>query len=269
VIEIFAYQGYEIPLDLANLTGGGPDTWDAISHGHMVEYATYCPIQPNHRVLEIGCGVGRDAIHIAELLDDRGEYLGVDIIKPSIEWCQTNITPRHANVTFTHVDIRSRFYNPDGALSVRDVRLPVADHSVDKVILQSVFTHMFEDDIVHYMREFRRVLGEGGRVFASFFILDDESVALAKRTGQPLTFDRPWSRDCRIQDPGNPEGAVGYTPRGLHRMLKRGGLALDQPIHRGLWCGREGVIDGQDIAILRTSDRPPQRRWRLRRPHAA
>ena len=58
----FRYDGFDIPVELARLTGGGPETWHDITVGHLLEYERYCPIHPDHSVLEIGCGVGRDAI---------------------------------------------------------------------------------------------------------------------------------------------------------------------------------------------------------------
>jgi hypothetical protein len=46
---------------------------------------------------------------------------------------------------------------------------------------------------------------------------------------------------------------VGFRPAAFERVLRRGGFELDQPLHRGFWCGREGVSDGQDIAIMRST----------------
>lgn len=249
----FEYQGFSIPITLVDLTGGGSDTWDVISVGHMREYERYCPIRPDHHVLEIGCGVGRDAIQLTKLLTS-GSYTGIDIIRPSIEWCTANITRRHANFRFHYLDIKSQIHNPAGTLSVQDVSLPVADGSTDRIILQSVFTHMFEADIVHYLREFRRVLRPGGKVFASFFILDEESLRMARspeRTGsEALRFEVPHGEGCFVNDATYPEGAVGYVPEALERMLRVGRFELDQPIHPGFWCGRQGVEDGQDIAVM-------------------
>jgi hypothetical protein len=37
--------------------------------------------------------------------------------------CQENITPRHPNAVFGHLDIRSEFYNPSGTLSALEVRI--------------------------------------------------------------------------------------------------------------------------------------------------
>lgn len=249
--DTFAFEGFDIPRDLAILTGGGAETWEGISAAHTAAYARYAPVRAGHDVLEVGCGVGRDAIPLAPVLGDGGSYVGVDVSGPSIEWCQKNITPRHANFRFDHLNIRSEFYNPLGTLSATEISLPVASQSVDLIILQSVFTHMFEPDIMHFLREFRRALRTDGRVFASFFVLSKESIRLALSTPDVLTFRHSRPDGCRINDPDQPEAAVGYTPRALARMVRRSGFALDQPLHVGSWCGRQGVDDGQDIAILK------------------
>lgn len=250
----FTYDGFDIPVDLACLTGGGPETWDAITVGHLLEYEKYCPIEPHHRVLEIGCGVGRDAIGLSRVLGPEGGYVGIDIIRPSIEWCQQNITPKFPNFEFRYLDIKSQIHNPGGSLEVQQVALPVETASVDRIILQSVFTHMFEDDIVHYLWEFRRILRPEGRVFASWFLLDEESLEMARSTeGNTLTFRYEYGDGCQINDELHPEGAVGFSPLAFDRILRRGGFELEQPVHRGFWCGRQGVTDGQDIGVLRVS----------------
>ena len=258
--QVFEYKGYRIPVPLVDLTGGGTDTWDVISRGHMEQYAKYAPIAADSSVLEIGCGVGRDAIQLTEHLSSQGSYIGIDIIRSSIEWCQANITPRHPKFTFHYLDIQSQIHNSGGALCVRDVKLPAASASADRIILQSVFTHMFFDDIVHYLKEFRRILKPGGKVVTSFFVIDDEARRLleAKR-GDPsfaLTFAFPYGEGCFINDERYPEGAVAFTPQRIDQMLTRSGMALDHPIHPGFWCGRTGVTDGQDIAVL-TAGQPP------------
>jgi len=255
VSESFAFEGFAIPHNLAILTGGGEETWAGISAAHLAAYARYCPLAAGHDVLEVGCGVGRDAIPLTRVLGPDGSYVGVDVSDPSIVWCQENITLRHPNFRFAHLNIRSEFYNPNGSLSGRDITLPVPTGSIDRIILQSVFTHMFEADITHFLSEFRRVLRDNGRVFASFFILGEESVRLAGATPDVLTFAHAHEDGCRINDPGSPEAAVAYTPAALRRMVRRTGLRLDQPVHLGSWCGRPGVADGQDIAILRPARR--------------
>ena len=39
-------------------------------------------------VLEVGCGIGRDAIPLTQILSPNANYTGIDIIGRSIEWCQ-------------------------------------------------------------------------------------------------------------------------------------------------------------------------------------
>jgi ubiquinone/menaquinone biosynthesis C-methylase UbiE len=272
-METFAYQGYEIPIDLLNLTGGGIDTWDVIAKGHIGQYEKYTPLQPDYTFLEVGCGVGRDAIQLTEILSPQGKYIGFDIIKPSIDWCTANITPKYPNFTFHHYDVNSQIHNAAGDLKVTDVTLPAADHSVDRIALQSVFTHMFADDIQHYLREFRRVLKPDGLVLASCFVLDPESRQMAIEQDGYLTFKYEYGPDCWINVKDFPEGAVGYTPERIQSMLKGAGMKLAQPIHRGFWCGRTGLTDGQDVLILTpdpTFEPPARRSWfdRLRRRFA-
>jgi SAM-dependent methyltransferase len=263
----FRFEGFDIPVELAILTGGGEETWAGISAAHLAAYERYCPLRAGHDVLEVGCGVGRDAIPLTRVLGGDGSYVGVDVSQPSIEWCQAHITGPHSNFSFAHLDIRSEFYNPHGTLSAQEVVLPVATDSVDRIVLQSVFTHMFEPDITHFLREFRRVLRPDGRVFVSFFVLGKESLQLASATPEVLKFVHPHGDGCRINDLGYPEAAVGYTPPALRRMVRRGGFAFDQPVHLGSWCGRQDVDDGQDIVILKPTWRTLTRRTAGRRAH--
>lgn len=259
-VPLFHYKGFHIPIPLIDLTGGGVETWDMIGKGHMDQYNAYAPIKPDHHVLEVGSGVGRDAMQLIDLLNEKGRYTGFDIIRPSIEWCQQNITPKHPNFTFFYFDIQSQIHNAGGSIKTPDVRLPAADESIDRIILQSVFTHMFEEDITHYLKEFHRVLKPNGRVVASIFITDPESLRMAQTANEksnihkPLKFEHtygPKESGCFINDQAYPEGAVGYTEEALQRMLSASGMELDQPIHRGLWCGRTGTTDGQDMLVLK------------------
>src|SRR5829696_7239370 len=54
------------------------------------EFAVYlkllCGLRSDERLLDIGCGCGLMAISLADYLDARGRYVGVDIDRPSIDW---------------------------------------------------------------------------------------------------------------------------------------------------------------------------------------
>jgi ubiquinone/menaquinone biosynthesis C-methylase UbiE len=252
---MFHADGYAIPEDLVILTGGGTDDWKVISDYHVEMYRKYTPLSPDDFVLEVGCGVGRDAIQLTKLLSKKGKYVGFDIIKPSIDWAKQNITKKHKNFEFIYYDIQSQIHNSEGKITTTDIKLPAKDNSVDRIFLHSVFTHMFERDIVHYLKEFRRVLKPDGLVLASFFVIDAaalEALRKGKSKGHrhALSFNHKLGKDCYINDEQYPEGAVGFTPKKISSMLRKAGLSIHGGhVHRGVWSGVEGS-NGQDILIL-------------------
>jgi hypothetical protein len=89
---VFHYKGFDIPQDLILKTGGGPETFDVISRLHIYNLQRLVGIRPDDQIIEVGSGIGRDAIPLTEILSSRGSYLGVDIIEQSIAWCHSAIT---------------------------------------------------------------------------------------------------------------------------------------------------------------------------------
>lgn len=253
--KLFSVDGYKIPVDLVMLTGGGTDDWATISGYHLEMYRKYTPVNADDFILEVGSGVGRDAIQLTKILSSKGKYIGFDIIKASIEWSQQNITKRHPNFKFLYYDINSQIHNSGGSITTSDIKLPAKDGTVDRIFLHSVFTHMFEKDIVHYLKEFSRVLKPDGLVLASFFIIDSaalDSLERGKSKGHrhALSFKHKLGKYCYINDTDFPEGAVGYTPKKVRSMLKRAGLGVHGKFaHRGHWSGLKGS-SGQDLLIL-------------------
>ena len=55
-------------------------------------------LRPEHRVLDIGSGIGNLAISLAGYL--HGGYDGVEIHPEAVAWCQRTITPRHPGFGF-------------------------------------------------------------------------------------------------------------------------------------------------------------------------
>src|SRR6185369_9447492 len=94
-------------------------------------------------------------------------------------------------------------YNPFGTKTTQDLVLPAADASVDRVLLGSVFTHLFESELLHYMKEIRRVLKPSGLAYATFFLYSNETIAATRRTDRTpfkLRFEYPWGDGCYIND---------------------------------------------------------------------
>ena len=109
--------------------------------------------------------------------------------------------------------------------------------------------------MLHYMREFARVLKPGGQVYASFFLYTSEALAAASHKGTTewqAKFDIPLSDGVYANDPIYPRGAVAFTDAAMRRLTSSAGLRLVRPYLKGSWSGLHGVEadDGQDVAIL-------------------
>lgn len=128
---------------------------------HIAAHRSPCA-RPSY--VDIGCGYGKMARFLT--LDRGCSYLGMDLDRGSIEWCQ-NAFSRHPTFRFEHLDIASPIANPDGVLDPTTVNLPVAGRSADMVICASLFTHLIEPVFIHYMSEVERVLSPIGRALIS------------------------------------------------------------------------------------------------------
>jgi SAM-dependent methyltransferase len=253
-MEFFEFKGYRIPTHLIDLTGAGADTLEQIGKAHVEAYRRYVGLESHMTVVELGCGIGRDAFHLVDLLGNTGRYVGIDVTRDSIIWCQNNITPRHPNFAFHHFDAHNELYNPYGTRTSTDFQLPVEDESVDRIVLASVFTHLLASEVLHYMTEFRRVLRPSGLVYASFFLYSREAIAAAQLKGNTpwkATFARELGEGVYGNDPDYPRGAVAFTDGAMRRMIDAAGLRLVRPYLKGWWSGfHDQPEDGQDVAIL-------------------
>lgn len=126
--------------------------------------------------------------------------------------------------------------------------------AIDRIILWSVVTHLFEQDIIHYFKEFARVLKPSGLVLATCFVINENILNAARKvnlTQHNLKFEFPWG-GCFINDANVPAGAVAYTKDKILEIVLKGGLELDRPLLIGQWWGyNEGKSFGQDVLILR------------------
>ena len=214
--------------------------------GHLRRLAE---LQPDERVLDIGCGCGQMALHLEKYLDESGSYVGVDIHRPSIRWCQKNIGARRSNFRFAHIEVRNFAYNPEGSHRAETYQFSFDDRSFDLILLKSVFTHMRPNEVSNYLREVSRLLSSNGRCLATFFLLNDEQARLASEGANDLEFkygEGVW----RYRLEQSPESAVAYDENYVKELLKENRLQLRGPIYYGRWAGRKDGLSYQDILLL-------------------
>jgi SAM-dependent methyltransferase len=205
----------------------------------------------DHRVLDIGSGIGNLAIGLRDYLR---RYDGIEIHREAVAWCQRAITRRHPTFRFHHADLISRAYNPRGSVSASDYRFPFADSSFDFIFLASVFTHMLPDAVEHYLHEISRLLAPGGVCVASFFLLNDETCVGVETGRSFMSFPlRHPSGLCRLHDANVPEAAVAIEEQFVRRVLARVHLDI-RDLRRGRWWS--GERHDQDIVtVVRDSSR--------------
>jgi SAM-dependent methyltransferase len=219
------------------------------SGAEFMEYLrTLVRLRPDERVLDLGCGCGQMALHLKNYLNETGSYAGVDIHRPSIRWCEQKIARRHHNFHFSHIDVRNIAYNPNGAQPAEAYRFPFADRSFDLILLKSVFTHMRPPEVSNYVSEVARLLKTDGRCLATFFLLNDEQAALAKKGANDLAFNY-GEGEWRYVHEHSPESAVAYDESFVMQLVEKYGLAVEKRIY-GRWSGREDGLSYQDMLIL-------------------
>ncbi len=129
---------------------------------------------------------------------------------------------KYNNLNFIHYDVADQHHNPQGKMKTVYIRHTVDNQSIDRIILWSVFTHMYEVYIRHYLNEFGQVLTNSGFIYATVFVVDEEILEMARATNLTcfnLRFEHKLSDDCFVNDPIHPLGAITYRRKVLHVMI--------------------------------------------------
>ena len=253
-IEMFSFGEFEIPAHLILLTGAGAETLEPIGAAHIANYEKFMGLEADMTILEIGCGIGRDALQLINKIGPEGRYIGIDVTNDSIHWCRKNIGSKYPNFEFHHFDAKHEIYNPLGTKTTLDFRLPVENNSVDRILLGSVFTHLFKEEVVHYLKEIARALKPSGLAYATFFLYSEKTIEAARKTDLTpfaLRFEHAFGDGCYVNDAMYPTGAVAYTGEVMLRMIEGAGLRRKGSFLKGWWSGAyEHPDDGQEVAIL-------------------
>jgi SAM-dependent methyltransferase len=179
--------------------------WEPIGR-RQLEFLMEHGLQPNHYLVDIGCGSLRAGVHLIRYLDS-GHYAGMDIDPRLIkagwrELEQANLADRQPTLIV------------DGQFDLGRFR-----RKFDFALAQSVFTHLPFNPIVRCLREVEQVLTPGGRFYATFN--QQQGSRLEGMTDQdPFRYDPDlfrWAVEGSSLD-FELLGLWGH-PRGTHPML--------------------------------------------------
>jgi cyclopropane fatty-acyl-phospholipid synthase-like methyltransferase len=209
----------------------------------------HCDLKRDDKILDIGCGCGRISIYFLDYLNSNGSYAGIDPALPLINWCKENIEPRYSNCRIEHVDILCPGINDEGKIRPEDFQFPFENHSFDKIVLNSLFTHMKDDGVRQYLREINRVLSPNGMVFVTFFMLNENSIKSMKKGQAVFDFKYDYGNYKSFHS-SRPEEGIAYDEAFVKQMIKESGLHIKYPIHYGTWIDNKNNLYTQDNLVL-------------------
>ena len=133
-------------------------------------------IQPNDRVLDLGCGTGRNSCLMAKFLSEKGSILGLDIGKEMIEQFELKCS-NYPNVSIQSLRI--------------DEPLPF-ENDFDKILLSFVFHGFPKNKKEKIIYNVKKALKPGG----SLYILDYNEFDLETK---PKFFQKAFKKiECRL-----------------------------------------------------------------------
>ncbi len=153
-------------------------------------------------VFDFACGCGRIARQLLQQNPRPRKYVGLDIHRRMIEWNQRNLSSVDPNFEFHHHDVFNLGHAPE---NTRRLTAPfeVPDASFTLVVAWSIFTHLYEVQVLHYLREIARIMRPEGQLLSTWFLFDKREFPMMQAFQNTLfineidptnatIFDRQW-----------------------------------------------------------------------------
>lgn len=235
-------------LPPARLNRSGAGDFQAVGGEFFRYFKEMGALKPDHKVLDVGCGVGRMAVPLTRFLSSGSKYEGFDIMSAQIRWCRRRISARYPNFTFRVADVYNHSYNPHGRCGASAYTFAFADCTFDFVFATSLFTHLLPGEVERYLSEIGRVMKPEARCLITFFLLTSESSGLIAQGKSNLDFAYR-SQGYLTIDKEAPERAVAYDEEYVRTLFEKCGLKIRGPVKYGYWCGRTEFLSYQDIVV--------------------
>lgn len=197
------------PIELRRSVGVEDVSYFENEHGHLVFGEDVAP-EKYGSVLDFGCGCGRIARQMILQKDNiPNKYVGLDLYRPSIDWCVANLTQIAPHFEFRHLDIFNPGLNPEG---VQQVNFELID-KFSLINAHSVFTHILEDNVRFYFDQCVNSLEDDGILRSTWFLFDKSLFPMMQDFQNCLYINSDDPSNAAIYDKAFVEAL--YAERGL------------------------------------------------------
>lgn len=200
-------------------------------------FGTYIPMENYKEVFDFGCGCGRTGRMLMQQKQKPEKYMGIDINKRMIEWCQQTYSPIQPSFKFAHHDVHNLLLGSTNT-NRSTAPFPVEDSSFTLFIAISVFTHLLPKQTEYYLSEMSRILRPGGMAQTTWFLFNKEQFPMMQSFQNALFIN--------TDDPTN---AVIYDEQYLRGIAADNGLEILH-IHPGYQTQITFRKIGQELSNL-------------------
>lgn len=118
------------------------------------------PLKAGQKILDVGCGAGKQCLSFFDHLNGTADILGVDVNQELLGQAKLENERRGANIKFMEMDFNREFTLPDNTFD----------------LISCCFAIYYADDSHFTIREMHRVLKPGGALFTSGPMPDNKRV---------------------------------------------------------------------------------------------
>lgn len=206
------------------------------------------------RVLDFGCGIGRGLVALRKSGVAPAQIVGMDIMPPVVDFCNTHIQPHLDNVQFELIDDKNdhydRFIADNSGKNRAQVSREYSNHFTAGYAF-SVFTHVTREDFGGLLKLVSSMMVPGGRFLLTYFELNEFSRFMI-RNGQPIfPLDNRVMKDndnIMIANDYDPLAFIAFDRSLVEQMVWDAGMAITK-VEYGCWMGGQIGSSLQDVMV--------------------
>lgn len=222
---------------------------------------TLVDLEETSTTLDFGCGLGRLATAFHDAGAEIGTYLGWEPEASALVWLKSAYSDLSERFVFAGQPLRPALnyvthVGPDTSSGLRGA-VPSAEEwtsfignrTPNLIVSQSVFTHMWPEDVVEVLKLLASVSAIGGVMVHTWLVIDEVADAALKVGAADRRL--PYSvNGVRTYSNKNPLLTTAYPIDLMMDVYRTAGVPVDDVLF-GSWAGRGNDFSYQDVVVSR------------------